>query len=136
MCIRFVFMVHVDTLPVAPSACGVKRWALGAGRLPKKNLKEQAADWLYPAHHHQRIIHNKRARKGVAQNAFTPENINLILHVVINTEISKQGGGWSVTEQPVAEPVSEPPTETVTVQPDGTIQHGKQLKKKYICYRV
>ena len=29
--------------------------------------------------------------------------------------------------------VSASPTETVTVQPDGTIQHGRKLMKKKVC---
>ncbi|CAL8239246.1 unnamed protein product, partial [Gadus morhua 'NCC'] len=46
---------------------------------------------------------------------------------VINPKIAQQGGVWSESKQQVIEtvvvPVSEPPIETVTVQPDGTIQH-------------
>ena len=83
----------------------------------------------------------KKGRKDTAHSALTPENFNLVLHAVINPKIVQQGGGWSESKQPVIETsvvhVSEPPTETVTVQLDGSIQHGRKLKKKkYICYRV
>jgi hypothetical protein len=81
----------------------------------------------------QQQIPYKKGRKDTAHSVLTPENFNLVLHAVINPEIAHHGGGWSESKQPLIEtsvvPVSEPPAETVTVQPDGGIQHGRKLKK-------
>ena len=135
----FVFMAHV-----APSVCGVKQHApWSKPPVKRKNLKRPSRGLALPcsplALDHTQSPY-KKTRKGDAHSVLTPGNFNLVLQAVISPEIARQGGGWSESKQPVVETVvesvSEPPTETVTVQPDGTIQHGRKLKKKYVCCRV
>ncbi|CAL8235951.1 unnamed protein product [Arctogadus glacialis] len=114
-----------------PNLDSVKQRTPGASRLSKKNLKRPSRGLALPCSpltlDHPRIPY-KKARKDATHSAFTPENFNLVLHAVINPKIAQQGGGWSESKQPVIETavvnVSEPPTETVTMQPDGTIQHA------------
>ena len=128
---------------IVPTVDSVKQRTPGASRLSKKNLKRPSRGLALPcsplATDHPQIPY-KKACKDAAHSALTPENFNVVLQAVINPEIAQQGGGWSESKQHVIEtvvvPVYEPPTETVTVQPDGTIQHGRKLKKKYTFYRV
>ena len=131
-------------LRIVPIVDGVKQWTPGSNRLTKKNNKRPHLGPALPLPSSplavvQQQIPYKKGRKDTAHSVLTPENLNLVLHAVINPEIARQGGGWSESKQPLIEtsvvPVSEPPAETVTVQPDGGIQHGRKLKKNCICYR-
>ena len=108
---------------------GVKQRAPGSNRLTKKNNKRPNLGPALPLPsspltvvRHQ--IPYKKGRKDTAHSVLTPENFNLVLHAVINPQITPHGGGWSESKQP--------PAETVTVQPDGSIQHGRKLKKMYM----
>ena len=99
----------------------------------RKISKDRAEDWLYPAPRWPRIIHKfliKRLAR-TPHSVLTPENFNLVLQAVINPKIAQHGGVWSESKQQVIETadvhVSASPTETVSVQPDGTIQHGRKL---------
>jgi len=68
----------------------------------------------------------KRRRRKVVQETITPATIDLILKAARTPAISVHGGDAPAPEQPV---------ETVTVQPDGTIQHGNKMVM-YIHYGV
>ncbi|XP_056441206.1 uncharacterized protein LOC130378480 isoform X2 [Gadus chalcogrammus] len=113
-----------------PIVDGVKQWTPGSNRLTKKNLKRPNLGPVLPCSQLtvvQQQIPYKKGRKDTAHSVLTPENFNLVLHAVINPKIAHHGGGWSESKQPLIDtsvvPVSEPPAETVTVQPDGGIQH-------------
>ena len=85
----------------------------------------------------------KKARKDATQSVLAPENFNQVIDAVINPQIAQHGAVWSDSKHcvigAVEVHVSALPTETVTVKPDGTIQHGRKLMKKksmYIFYRA
>jgi hypothetical protein len=122
-----------------PIVNSVKQWTPGSNHLSKKNLKRPNRGPALPLPCSpltvlQPQVPYKKGRKDTAHSVLTPENFNLVLHAVINPKIVHHGGGWSESKQPVIETsvvsVSEPPAETLTVQPDGGIQHGRKLKKK------
>ena len=119
---------------IVPIVDSVKQRTPGASRLSKKNLKRPGRGSALPcsplATDHPQIPY-KKFRKDTAHSALTPENFNLVLQAVINPKIAQHGGVWSESKQQVIETadvhVSASPTETVSVQPDGTIQHGRKL---------
>ncbi|CAL8361435.1 unnamed protein product [Arctogadus glacialis] len=104
-----------------PNLDSVKQRIPGANRLSTKNLKRPSRGVELPcsplALDHTPIPYKKDC-KDTTHSVLTPKNLNLVLKAVINPKIARQGGVWSMRKQQV----SEPPTETVTVQPDGTIQ--------------
>ena len=122
----------------------VKQWTPGSNRLTKKNNKRPNLGPALPLPSSplavvQQQIPYKKGRKDTAHSVLTPENFNLVLHAVINPQIAQPGTVWSESKHQVVGAVdvhvSAPPAETVTVQPDGGIQHGRKLKKNCICYR-
>ena len=84
----------------------------------------------------------KKARKDATHNGLTPENITQVIQAVINPQIAPHGAAWTDPKHCVIGDVEvyvhESPTETVTVQPDGTIQHGRKFneKKKACIYSI
>ena len=121
----------------------MKQRTPGPSRLSKKNLKRPAGIGLAipcsPLAIDQPQIPYKKARKDATHSALAPENFNQVIHAVINPQIAQHGAVWSDSKHRVIGAVevhvSASPTETVTVQPDGTIQHGRKLmKKKKIMY--
>ena len=84
----------------------------------------------------------KKARKDATHNGLTPENITQVIQAVINPQIAQHGVAWSDAKHcvigDVEVHVSESHTETVTVQPVGTIQHGRKFneKKKACIYSI
>ncbi|XP_059893147.1 uncharacterized protein LOC132446723 [Gadus macrocephalus] len=69
----------------------------------------------------------KKTRKDAAHSAIAPENFNHVIQAVINPQIAQHGAVWSDAKRQVigAVEVHVPasPTEIVTVQPNGAIQH-------------
>ncbi|XP_030222038.1 uncharacterized protein LOC115550843 [Gadus morhua] len=104
----------------------------GPNRLSKKNLKRSAgvvvAIPCSPLAIEQLQIPYKKARKDATHNGLTPENITQVIQAVINPQIAPHGAAWTDPKHRVIGDVEvyvpESPTETVTVQPDGTIQHA------------
>ncbi|XP_030207259.1 uncharacterized protein LOC115540252 [Gadus morhua] len=104
----------------------------GPNRLSKKNLKRSAgvvvAIPCSPLALEQLQIPYKKARKDATHNGLAPENITQVIQAVINPQIAPHGAAWTDPKHRVIGDVevhvSESPTETVTVQPDGTIQHA------------
>ena len=80
----------------------------------------------------------KKARKDATHNGLAPENFTQVIQAVINPQIAQHGAAWSDAKHcvigDVEVHVSESPTETVTVQPDGTIQHGRKFNEKKHVY--
>ena len=126
---------------LAPIAANVNQRSPGLSRLSKKHLKRPAGiDAAIPGSSltiEQPQIPYKKARKGAAHSALAPENFNHVIQAVINPQIAQHGAVWSDSKRQVIGAVevhvSASPTETVTVQPDGTIQHGRKLNEKKVC---
>ncbi|XP_056443174.1 uncharacterized protein LOC130380016 [Gadus chalcogrammus] len=101
-------------------------------RLSKKNLKRAAgiggAIPCSPQTIEQLQIPYKKARKDTTHGGLAPENYNQVIQAVINPQIVQHGAVRADTNHQVIGEVdvhvSASPTETVTVQPDGTIQHA------------
>ena len=137
--------VFIDSR-IVPTVDSVKQRTPGASRLSKKKLKRPSRGLALPCSpltlEHPRIPY-KKARKDATHSALAPENFNQVIQAVINPQIAQHGAAWSDSKHRVIGDVevhvSASPTETVTVQPDGTIQHGRILNEKksmYIFYRV
>ncbi|XP_056444374.1 uncharacterized protein LOC130380977 [Gadus chalcogrammus] len=100
-------------------------------RLSKKNLKRSAgiggAIPCSPQAIEQLQIPYKKARKDANHGGLAPEKYNQVIQAVINPQIVQHGAVWSDSKHQVIGEVdvhvSASPAETVTVQPDGTIQH-------------
>jgi hypothetical protein len=136
----FCFFIGLRIVPIVNS---VKQWTPGSNRLTKKNLKRPNRALPLPCSPLtvvQQQIPYKKGRKDTADSVLAPENYNLVLQAVINPQIAQPGTVWSESKQQVVGAVdvhvSAPPAETVTVQPDGCIQHGRKLKKKVYIYAI
>ncbi|XP_059930644.1 uncharacterized protein LOC132474129 [Gadus macrocephalus] len=113
---------------IVPIAAAVKQRTPGPSRLSKKNLKRPAgivvAIPCSPLTIDQPQILYKKARKDTAPSVLAPENFNQVIQAVINPQIAQHGAVWSNSKHQVIGAVEvHVPAETVTVQPDGTIQH-------------
>ncbi|CAL8241468.1 unnamed protein product [Gadus morhua 'NCC'] len=104
----------------------------GTNRLSKKNLKRSAgiggAIPCSPQAIEQLQIPYKKARKDATHGGLAPENFTHVIQAVINPQIAPHGAAWTDSNHQVIADVevrvSAAPTETVAVQPDGTIQHA------------
>ena len=133
---------------LVPIEANVIQRPSGTNRLAKKkNLKRSAgiggAIPCSPQAIEQLQIPYKKARKDATHGGLAPENFTHVIQAVINPQIAPHGAAWTDSNHQVIADVevrvSAAPTETVAVQPDGTIQHGRKLnEKKSMCifYRV
>ena len=140
-----MYFLFFNGLRIVPIVDGVKQWTPGSNRLTKKNNKRPHLGPALPLPSSplavvQQQIPYKKGRKDTADSVLTPENYNLVLQAVINPQIAQPGTVWSESKQQVVGAVdvhvSAPPAETVTVQPDGGIQHGRKLKKNVYAIEV
>ena len=130
---------------LVPIAATVNQRSPGLSRLSKKRPAGiDAAIAGSSLTIEQPQIPYKKTRKDAAHSAIAPENFNHVIQAVINPQIAQHGAVWSDAKRQVigAVEVHVPasPTEIVTVQPNGAIQHGRKLNEKsiyiYIFYRV
>ena len=127
---------------LVPIEANVIQRPSGTNRLTKKNLKRSAgiggAIPCSPLAIEQLQIPYKKARKDATHNGLAPENFTQVIQAVINPQIAPHGAAWTDSNRRVIGDVevhvSESPTETVTVQPDGTIQHGRKFNEKKHVY--
>ena len=127
---------------LVPIEANVIQRTPGPNRLSKKNLKRSAgiggAIPCPPLTIEQLQIPYKKARKDATHGGLAPENFTHVIQAVIKPQIAPHGAAWTDSNHQVIGDVevhvSAAPTETVAVQPDGTIQHGRKLneKKKHV----
>ena len=127
---------------LVPIEANVIQRPSGTNRLAKKkNLKRSAgiggAIPCPPLTIEQLQIPYKKPRKDATHGGLAPENFTHVIQAVINPQIAPHGAAWTDSNHQVIADVevrvSAAPTETVAVQPDGTIQHGRKLNEKKAC---